>query len=175
MEMSIRQRENYDAAKTGEISRLKNEIQQLREEKVRSFGNISEAEDKIARLKDQTLSLKAELDAEREHSRGLDTTLKLSDQAAENTTARLKKSESDLEQLKKENRRLAHDLEFAMSSLTDAENKLSEKKDEIATLNNKLNMAKAHLSLDTNKMLTLMDEKTLLVAEVQSLKKVQFR
>ncbi|XP_065344713.1 myosin-11-like [Cloeon dipterum] len=158
-----------EAVKSDEIDRLKDEIHQLRNVGAVTTESLSEAQDTVARLKEQELALRTELDCLRQ---GADWSVELANslqQKLAHERSKVSCAEEAVNKTKKDNRRLERELEYLKSDVAAAEKELKGYKLGYTRLQNELRETKNQLALEKNRAFTLTDEKHLLSQEISHL------
>ncbi|CAB3387821.1 Hypothetical predicted protein [Cloeon dipterum] len=158
-----------EAAESEEIDRLKDEIHQLRNVGAVTTESLSEAQDTVARLKEQELALRTELDCLRQ---GADWSVELANslqQKLAHERSKVSCAEEAVNKTKKDNRRLERELEYLKSDLAATEKELKGYKQGYTRLQNELRETKNQLASEKNRTFTLTDEKHLLSQEISHL------
>jgi len=171
-ELNTQHKLNWEALKYDEINRFKLKVQALQAEKLENLGRLSEAQDTIGRLQEGTFLLESELDAERRRNEKLESAVVNAKQKAAMERAKSSSVGEKAEQLQKENRRLAREVDFLQADLNTAENEAKQSKEMVGNLQRELQQVGAKAALQTNKLLTLEDENALLAEEIADLRKV---
>jgi chromosome segregation ATPase len=174
LDLSTPQRINWEAAKSDEISRLKSDIKQLKAEQLKNFGGISEANDSIARLKDENYVLKSQLAEERQFLEKLETTMVDAKHQLSIERVKVSYCEEEMDHVRKENRRLVRESDFLKSDLSIAEKDLKASKECCASLQRDLREVGTKLNQKTNTLFLMADEESLLKNEISALNQVPF-